>query len=417
MEELNKQSRIIEAELLDRLFVGGVAHKVIARLSSEDLFYYKKEFEVITKTELEGGNVQAAIIKNKINVSNFIGKGTFRPIEKVCEDIIKLSKTRRLVAVLEKKDFDHENIDNHIAELQKTLSTTLSGNAIELSDVQSIVSQFKEKQEFYKNKFKDGKGIIGIPTGYDKIDAVIDGFRPEHLWILGGYTNHGKTAASLNFCANLIMQGKRVCYFTLEMSKVDILSRLVGIMTKQSGLTILKGFEHDEGAVEEAMKRLAESKMSIYSERNELTNIESVMLEEHTKNPVDLFVIDFLQLVLVKGARREYETVTNAITGIQKMAKKTKVPIMVLSQISNEGAKTKDDVVMSFKGSGGIAAAADLAIEINIGEEDRKAWKEKISEGEEVEMIWNIRKNRHGKVGSIDMFFDGRTGVFRYDDF
>ena len=86
--------------------------------------------------------------------------------------------------------------------------------------------------------------------------------------------------------------------------------------------------------------------------------------------------------------------------------------MIVLSQISNEGARNSHDVVMSFKGSGTIASAADLAIEICIGEDDKNEWRRKMNEGEPVVMKWNIRKNRHGKVGYIDMEFNGRTGIF-----
>jgi replicative DNA helicase len=85
---------------------------------------------------------------------------------------------------------------------------------------------------------------------------------------------------------------------------------------------------------------------------------------------------------------------------------------MVLSQISNEGAKNTENPVMSFKGSGAIAAAADLAIEIVNGEMDIQQLREKMNNGEVVRMKWQIRKNRHGRIGYIDMEFSGKTGIF-----
>jgi hypothetical protein len=73
---------------------------------------------------------------------------------------------------------------------------------------------------------------------------------------------------------------------------------------------------------------------------------------------------------------------------------------------------------MSFKGSGAIGSSADLAIEIGIGEETIKDWKEKLHDGKPVKMKWSIRKNRHGKVGMIETSFDGNTGVFKdYDEY
>ena len=136
------------------------------------------------------------------------------------------------------------------------------------------------------------------------------------------------------------------------------------------------------------------------------------MLEEQTNSKIDLFVIDFIQLITVKNAKSEYETITTAILELQKAAKKFKTPIIVLSQISNEGARGESPI-MTFKGSGAIAAAADLAIEIKSDEIDKESFKEKLKLGEDIRMKWDVRKNRHGRVGTIQMYFNGRTGIFR----
>ena len=136
-------------------------------------------------------------------------------------------------------------------------------------------------------------------------------------------------------------------------------------------------------------------------------------MEEDMKSPVDLFVVDFIQLVTLNNSKSEYETTTETALRFQQTAKKLKKPIMVVSQISNDGAKNQSDVVMSFKGSGAIAAAADLAIEIVHDEEDAKTFKEKIQAGEIVNMKWRVMKNRHGKVGYVSMEFEGNTGIFK----
>jgi len=283
----------------------------------------------------------------------------------------------------------------------------------EISNIEELLKDFFALQERYKERFKNGPGLIGITTGYDKLDGIIDGFRPEHLWVLGGYTNTGKTAASLNFVSNLVKNQKRVLYFSLEMSKTDIIARLFGIMTNQSGLTILKGYQHDSDIVLEASKLLIASNLSIFNEVAQLDQMEALITQECSKSEVTLVVIDFLQLVKVKNVTSIYDRVTEAIQTFQTLAKKTKVTFLVLSQVSNEAAKGGSEI-MAFKGSGDIAAAADLAIEIKNGEATTDELKEKLSEGKMVNMMWDIRKNRHGRIGSIDMQFNGKTGVFNY---
>ena len=419
--ELNTRQKLLEAELLHGLiFSGEQLSKVLARMSVDDLRYYRRAFDVVVDAQKNGKNLFNELISEKITTSEFLPEHPIhRPIENITKEIVAICNTRKAIELFEKASLQisHDNIGNFLSEFQRELALSIASDATERSHIDSVIAEYREKQEFYKNKFKNGGGIIGVSTGFDKLDAIIDGFRPEHLWVVGGYTNMGKTACSLNFVSHLVKQGKRVVFYSLEMSKTDILSRLLGVMTEQNGITILKNFPHDTEKVSESMRMLIDSGMSIYSEKVNLAEIESSMTEEHLKKPVDLFVVDFLQNVQVKNADNEYQQISTAIIEFQQLAKRLKVPIMVLSQISNEGARNTNDSVMSFKGSGTIAAAADIAIELMYGEEDKADRIRKINEGQPVSMKWNIRKNRHGKVGHIDMSFNGRTGVFQYSEF
>jgi len=284
--------------------------------------------------------------------------------------------------------------------------------------ISAIIAEFKKQQKVYADKFKNGGKLIGLATGFDKLDNVIDGLRPEHFWIIGGYTNMGKTFAALNIAANLILQGKRVSIYSLEMSQLDIVARLLGIMTKQNGATILKAYPHDTTAVENAFVKMIESCLVVHTSKYDLRDIRVSMFLEHKEQPVDLFVLDFLQIVTVENSKSEYETTTAVAIQMQQQAKLLKVPIIALSQISNDGARNPDQDVMTFKGSGAIASAADLAIEITKYKGDSKEdWARRIKNNEPLNMTWYVRKNRHGKLGALDMEFDGRTGIFKPTEF
>jgi len=414
LQDITKKRISLSKELFANLFRNpDLTPKVVARLSKEDFGQFSKTFEVFADSYKENKNLITELVDNHIITSEFLEYGTFRKIEKICEEIKNVSNTIKIYAILENtlNEIEPEHIDQFVADFQRKLTLGITSKEVEQSSIDSVIADYKERQQFYKDKFKNGGGIIGVSTGYEKIDEIIDGFRPEHLWIVGGYTNMGKTFCSLNFASNLVKQGKRVVYYSLEMSKTDILSRLLGIMTKQNGLTILKGFQHNEEEVENALKLLKDSNFSIYNEKTDIATLTNSMVEENINKPVDLFIVDFIQLVNVKGAKSEYETITTSVLELQQTARRLKIPIMALSQISNDGARTNNEQVMSFKGSGAIASSADFAIEINV--EDIKDYKEKIAQRLPVNMIWNIRKNRHGKIGSLDMTFDGNTGIFK----
>lgn len=420
IEQITNKSIACEKELICELLVSFPTSSAViearAILDDDDFYYYGKHFNIILDCRLNDKNLSQEFRANGLNTSDYL-ELSYRPIDRVCRDIKELANLRRIYKTLDAaiKDIPLENSTEFISNTHRGLLLASKGDNTQGKDITTLISQFRASQAYYKEKFLLNTGIIGLSTGYEKLDNIIDGLRPEHLWVIGGYTNMGKTFVALNIVAELIRQKKRVVFFTLEMSEMDILSRLVGVMTGQSGLTILKNYPHNEKSVEEALRLIEESGLVIKAGGMEISQIEFSAYEQNLKSPVDLFVVDFLQLITVKGAKNDYETTTTAILEIQNLAKRFHSPFIVLSQVSNESAKFNDSMVMGFKGSGAISAAADLAIEINMNEDSKEKWKNKMAAGEEVKMRWNVKKNRHGKTGYLDMLFLGRTGIFRED--
>lgn len=415
IQDLTTKSRFIEKELISRLINNeGLIPQAMSLVIVDDFSNYSNVFSVITNSFKNSKNLITEFSTNKLKLSDFIEDVSFRRIDLIANELKEVSNAIRLYKILEDSlhDIPSENIESYISDIQRQIITKVKDTQKEKTDINSIIKEYQERKEFYQEKYKNGDKIIGISTGYDKLDEIIDGIRPQHLWVIGGYTNSGKTAASLNLVASLIQQGKRVVYYSLEMGNTDILARLIGIMANDNGLSILKGFPKDQERVNTAIQTIKKSNLSIHTTKSNLSEIQYSMYEENLKEHVDLFVVDFLQLVTVKGAKSEYETINASSLEFQQMAKRLKSTVLLLSQISNDGARNANDIVMSFKGSGSIAAAADLAIEITIGEQDKETWKQKMHNGEPVLMNWNIRKNRHGRIGFIQMAFEGKTGVF-----
>lgn len=417
IQELNEKQKIFEGELMNYVVLyPRDCIKSSQIVSADDFWFYKKEYLIALDCAINNKNIEAEFEEHKILFSKFFNSRiSLRTIEDICRDLKEISNTRKVYAILEQSlhTMPMQDSESFVADVQRRLIGGISRKESEKSEVKNIIEEYKTLQNFYKEKFKDKKGIIGVSTGYEKIDEIIDGFRPEHLWVVGGYTNMGKTQASLNFVSNLVKQGKRVVCYSLEMSQTDVMSRILGIMTEQSGLTILKGYPHDTEKVEEAIKLLIESNLVIHTTKYALADIQFSMYEENLKKPVDLFVIDFIQNITVKDSKSEYETITTSALELQQMAKKLKCPVLVVSQISNEGARTASESVMSFKGSGAIASSADLAIEIQSDESEQSEAKRKLIAGEPLNVKWVIRKNRHGRTGNIEMTFNGRTGLFK----
>lgn len=415
-KNLYAKKKSLEHELLARIALTGGIFGVTQFVSSEDFDTYREEFNIFMSAQRESKNaINEFIAKGRDfkNIIEFANARSFADeIAKELKEVAITIKARNILADAAVNAPYDETIRQHASDTQIRLLEALRTRDSEKNDARHLIDNYKRQQAFYADKFKNGNGIIGLHTGYEKLDKMIDGLRPGHLWVIGGYTNTGKTQAAMNFVAEMVRQGKRVVIYSLEMSQDDILSRLQGIMTDQNGITIYKDFPHDRAKVTESQELILKSQLAIYTEKSDLSEIMFSMYEENLKKKVDLFVVDFIQLVGVKEAKSEYETITKSSLEMQQISKRLQVPVIILSQISNEGAKGLNDNVMTFKGSGAIAAAADLAIEIQGAEANATEMRRMMNDGQIVKMNWNIRKNRHGSVGTLQMMFKGSTGRF-----
>jgi len=417
----------IEAEkaVLGSILLRPRAFIEVSGIINSESFYQIKNgsiFDAITELYKKDIPIDVLSIKNflgdKITSIDLLELTNSVPssinIKYYAEEVAKAKSLRDIIEMgnkITKIGFseDYEKIPVVLAELQKSIVSkkTISGDILE------IIEEFDRRTEMYKEKKKLGIDLLGLSCGYSKLDKVIDGLRKGHFWVLGGFTNLGKTTLSLNFTADLIKQGKRVVYYSLEMTDVDTFSRLLGIMCEENGLKILKGYSDKQDKIKEVKQKIIDSNFTIKTGVSEISEIMMSMYEENIKSPVDLFVIDYIQNVKAKGTKSEYETVSTVSVELQLNAQRLNIPVIALSQITNESAKNNDyQLVAGFKGSGAISASADLAMEIKIGEENNEARVEKIRKGEKVNMKLVISKNRHGSVGYVNLIFDGSTGVF-----
>lgn len=415
IQTLKNISEGYQKELLNRIFSDeDKIFKCLTLVTSNDFTKYQRHYKIITEAYINKKNVMLCFEGTGVSVSDFLDSSSgFRQVEKICEDLRETTNIITAHEILERgiSELPTENIKAYISNLQSEFITKISNQETTKNDIQSIVNKFEIKKAEYQQKKERGDKLIGTSTGYNKIDEIIDGIRPAHFWVIGGYTNYGKTTFALNIVANLIKQNKRVVFYSLEMEDTDIFAKLLGILSGDSGKSIMKGYAKNNQEVENNIKEIINSKLSIHTGLFELSEILYSMQEEIINNPTTLFVVDFIQNMTVKNSKSEYETVTACALELQQCAKRLKVPIIALSQISNEGARNVSSV-MSFKGSGAIASAADLAIEIGINNKTKEEWTEKKMKGEPVPMEIDVRKNRHGKTMLIDMMFDMHTGRF-----
>jgi replicative DNA helicase len=108
-------------------------------------------------------------------------------------------------------------------------------------DLTAHVEGIKERRELFRSRTPDNHTVRGISTGLTDLDNMIEGFEPSQLVILAGRPAMGKTALALNLAENIaIKRGTSVGYISLEMSKEQLIHRIMGARPARLQLELKK---------------------------------------------------------------------------------------------------------------------------------------------------------------------------------
>jgi replicative DNA helicase len=264
--------------------------------------------------------------------------------------------------------------------------------------------------------------FAGLATGFKYLDQMTSGLRGGQLIILAARPSMGKSAFSLNIAANVALRGGLpVGVFTLEMSKSELLNRLLATEAKVAMSRLLgkQPLRRDElDLVHEAAERIDKSPLYI-DETSSLGVIEMRARARRLKSrcpDLALIVVDYLQLMSGSGrAESRQQEVAEISRSLKVLAGELQIPIIALSQLSRESEKrrgTKDRLprLSDLRDSGAIEQDADIVIFIHREREpeDLKFDGPKPPE----EAIVHIGKHRNGRIGNIDMLFRGEYTEF-----
>jgi len=375
-------------------------------------------YQLVIDAHVSGKRVITLLQDSDIKISDIL-TGDFFPsseIKRIAEEIREIGTAYKVIKLLGEsvQKIEPATYKKFLPDFHSDFLRATARGEREAFEIEDMYKNYEKTQQEYSEKIIRGQKIIGMETGFGLLDEVIDGLRSEHLWVVGGYTSSGKTFFLLNIAASLIKQGKQIVFYSIEMSKNDVISRMLGILSGINGSKIMRGIltEQEARKVGEARELLLKSGLRIFSDKHNLSDITLSMIEENMRRPVDCYMLDYLQLVTTSGKDSEYDSMRRAAKSFQETTKRVKAPMILLSQVSNEGAKNPEGAIMSFKGAGDIAAAADLAMHLHSGETNHTEMQAKMGRGEPVNITCAIKKNRHGRTGNLDLEFNSKTGIF-----
>lgn len=204
-----------------------------------------------------------------------------------------------------------------------------------------------------------------IRTGFEKVDAIVNGFLPGDLVILGGRPSHGKSQLALQIAIYTAME-KGVLVVSLEMTKAALTKRALVAEAHIDGMAIKRGElnQDDWNRLTHAQNKLANRNLFFYDDTNvSLSELRSVARQMKSRHNLGLVIVDYLQLMQLDGPRdRSREQEVAAISrGLKRLAMEMNVPVLVLSQLSRriEQGQEREPKIADLRESGALEQDAD----------------------------------------------------------
>jgi replicative DNA helicase len=256
----------------------------------------------------------------------------------------------------------------------------------------------------------DADKYRGVPTGIKELDDTITGLNRTDFILIGARPGMGKTSFALNIARYAaIKANKRVAFFSLEMSKEQLVSRLLSTEAMVEGTKLRTGKLNEDEWV-----RLIEagdilSKAQIYFDDNPTITVPEIKAKLRRLKDVDLVVIDYLQL-MTSATRidNRVQEISQITRSLKIMAKELNVPVLTLSQLARDSEKRTNHrpVLSDLRDSGSIEQDADVVLFLYRDDyyQDSETPDEN-SDKNQCECI--VAKNRHGETKTIPLHWQG----------
>jgi replicative DNA helicase len=254
----------------------------------------------------------------------------------------------------------------------------------------------------------------GVKTGFYRLDQMTGGLQKSDLIIVAARPSMGKTALMLDIARNASrLHGKRVAVFSLEMSKAQIVQRLIASQSDINSTTLRTGRLDDKDwpVFVDVTGRLGAAEIYI-DDRAALTasKMRSSLRRLMAKVDIDLIVIDYLQRM--SAGRRVsglYEKTAQLSSDCKNLAKEFNLPVMVGSQLSRacEQRSDKRPLLSDLRDSGTLEEDADIVAFIYRDE----YYNENTEQPNTAEI--NLAKHRNGKTGMFPLFFKKSAATFK----
>ncbi len=427
-----------EEAVLGALLIDNSAINQVIDILSPDSFY-KEEHQLIFKTvkELFGDSQPVDIL----TVANLMRKngdlssigGEYYLIE-LSQKVSSSAHSEFHARIIVQKHIQREMI--RVASSIITSAFDESTDVFDLLDQAeqdlfevahgNIVKNYESAHDLIKEaiskieEISKQEGLSGIPSGFSKVDRVTSGWQPSDLVILAARPGMGKTAFVLSMARNIAVDHNRaVAVFSLEMSSVQLITRLISSETGLTSEKLRKGNldDHEWQQLLTKVKNLERAPLYIDdTPAISVFDLRAKCRRLVAQHDVKMIIIDYLQLMTAggkAGGNREQE-ISTISRSLKSIAKELNVPVIALSQLSRAVETRGGDkrpMLSDLRESGAIEQDADIVSFIYRPEYyDITEWPDGSPSDGQAEFI--IAKHRNGGLDNVRLRFQGAMAKF-----
>ncbi|WP_114752331.1 replicative DNA helicase [Pleomorphovibrio marinus] len=368
------------------------------------------------KLEECGGAVYITELTSKVSSADNIEFHT-RIIQ---ETHIKREAIKTAHEIIQMAYDDQSDCFEIIEKQQNDVIGIISG--IDNGNTQTLREIGREAMEEIATAMSNKGKLIGIPTGFKKLDEIVKGWQQPDLIILAARPAMGKTSLAINWVCNAAKQGFPVSFFSLEMSKSQLFKRILAQETHMKSSSELQAGEVSEGEFNKLSSecdRIFGYNMHIDDTAElSITALRSKAYRMKTQHGIKMIVVDYLQLMSAKGSGNREQEISAIARGLKKIAKELKIPVIALAQLSRAVETRGGDKrpnLSDLRESGAIEQDADIIMFLYRAEyygimED--------SNGNSTQNMGEIMisKHRNGALGSVFTKFFARYTDFKDED-
>lgn len=418
--------------------INGKIYDAIIRVTSQgfvaDPLTLKAFFEKNDELKsVDGGNYLVQLVNSVVSISGVQDYARIIYDLYICRQLIMLGEDiSQRASTFDLDQRAIEQVEIAEAKLYEIATSDNRGGFV------SFAGALSSTMDILEAAYKSDSSITGITTGFIDVDKWTGGLSRSDLIIIAGRPSMGKTALATNIAFNAATAfskksdgGGKVAFYSLEMSKEQLVTRILAQECNVPSERIRRGEikEEDFAKLVEEKQKMAELPLFIDdTPALTMSTLRSRSRKLKRQHGLDLIVIDYLQLLQGSPDKRNenrVQEISEITRSLKAIAKELDVPIIALSQLSRavEARDDKRPQLADLRESGSIEQDADVVMfvyreeyyesrrEPTPGTEEHNKWMERMAKVHNLaEVIF--AKQRHGPVGTVRLFFDGRYTKF-----